>query len=110
MARPVVGIYASIGPASWGPWVDRPSVLAPAELGEAVQRAGGQAVLVAPGDDAERDELMATLDVLVVFEDAEGLDGLLAAARERELAVVVLDALRLPATDDLARELASLIS
>ena len=109
MARPVVGIYASFAPASWGPWVDRPSVVAPAALGEAVHRAGAMAVLLTPGAAPERDELLAMLHALVVFGDAEGLDDLLAAAHARELGVLVLDAATPPSTDDVARELASLL-
>jgi hypothetical protein len=107
--RPVVGIYATPAPASWGPWVDRPSLLAPAALGEAVQRAGAIAVLVAPGPDPEQPDLPAMLDALVVFDDADGLDALVGVARGRGLTVLVLDAGRLsPArtVDDFAGEIA----
>jgi len=110
MPRPVVGIYASIAPASWGPWVDRPSVLAPAAIGEAVQRAGAMAVLLAPSAEADRDELLGMLDALVVFDDAEGLDGLLAAARALKVEALVLAAANVPPTEDVARELALLLS
>jgi hypothetical protein len=92
MTRPVVGIYASIAPASWGPWHDRPSVVAPAALGYAVQRAGWMAVLVAPDPALERVEVLGALDALVVFGDAGELEGLLAAARKLGLVVRVLDA------------------
>ena len=111
MPRPVVGIYASIAPASWGPWVDRPSVLAPAALGDAVQRAGAMAVLLAPDPELERPELLDMLDALVVFDGAEGVQALLRAARERGLKSLVLDAKRLtPASsvEDFAREIAGL--
>ncbi len=110
MPRPVVGIYATPAPASWGPWVDRPSLLAPAALGEAVQRAGAMAVLIAPGPDHE---LPAMLDALVVFDDADGLDALVGATRERGVAVLVLDAGRLtpaPGVDDFAGEIAGLLA
>jgi hypothetical protein len=113
MARPVVGIYASIAPVSWGPWVDRPSMLAPAALGDAVQRAGAMAVLLAPDPGLERRELWSLLDALVVPDDAEGLDALLAAAREVGLAVLVVDAERLAppsSPQDLDREVARLIA
>jgi hypothetical protein len=109
MTRPVVGIYATPAPASWGPWVDRPSLLAPAALGEAVQRAGAMAVLVAPGPDPELPEL---LDALVVFDDADGLDALVGVARGRGLAILVLDAGRpTPASpDDFATAIAGLLA
>lgn len=103
MARPVVGIYASVAPATWGPWVDRPSVLAPVELGEAVQRAGAMAVLLAPGPVDE--QLLRMLDALVVSRDAEDLAALLAAARELDLTAIVVDGDA--ATADVERELAA---
>jgi len=113
MARPVVGIYASVAPVSWGPWVDRPSVLAPAALGEAVQRAGAMAVLLAPDPELDRPELLGMLDALVAFDDAAGVEALIGAARERGVAVVVLDAERVtPAAsvEDFGRELAGLLA
>jgi hypothetical protein len=113
MPRPVVGIYASLAPVSWGPWVDRPSLLAPATLGDAVQRAGAMAVLLAPGPEPERPELPGMLDALIVFDDADFLDGLVGAARARGLAVLVLDAARLtPASsiEDFAGEIAGLLA
>jgi hypothetical protein len=109
MARPVVGIYAQDVPASWGPWVDRPSLVAPAILGDAVQRAGAMAVLLAPDPDLERCELLSTLDALVVL----GAGGdVLGTARELGIAVLAVDAARLAqdATGaDLERELAALL-
>jgi hypothetical protein len=111
MARPVVGIYASVAPASWGPWVDRPSVVAPAALGDAVQRAGAMAVLLAPDPQLERPELLGMLDALVALDDAEGVDAVVGLARERGLAVLVLEAARVEATgEDLARDIACLVS
>lgn len=112
MARPVVGIYARVVPASWGPWVDRPSVVAPAVLGEVVQRAGAMVVLLAPDPGLERPDLLRMLDALVVFDDVEELDALLAAARELGLAVRVLEAARITAespAEDVERELAGLV-
>jgi hypothetical protein len=112
MSRPVVGIYATAVPASWGPWHDRPSVVAPAALGAAVQQAGGLVVLLAPDPDLDYDELLGTLDALIVFDDAEHLDALREAARQAGLAVRVLDRARLapdaPAAD-YAREIAGLL-
>jgi hypothetical protein len=112
VARPVVGIYARIAPASWGPWQDRPSAVAPAALGYAVQRAGWMAVLVAPDPGLERTELLGALDALVVFDYVGELDALLAAARELGLAVRVLDSAGVTpdaAVEDFERELAGLL-
>ncbi len=112
MARPVVGIYASIAPASWGPWHDRPSVVAPAALGYAVQRAGAMAVMLAPDPGLERSELLGALDALVVFDDVEELDGLLAAARDAGVAVRVVDVAGLTpdaSVEDFEGELAGLL-
>jgi hypothetical protein len=112
MARPVVGIYAQIARASWGPWVDRPSVVAGAVLGDAVQRAGAMAVLLVPDPGLDPAELLRMLDALVVFDDADELDVLLGAARELGLAVRVLDAAQITAAspvEDVERELAGLV-
>lgn len=106
MARPVVGILASVEPVSWGPWVDRPSALVPAALAEAVQRAGAMAVLLAPDPDRE---LLAMLDALIVLGEAPEPDGLLGVAAEMGLAAVVLTTPAGGAIDDFARELAGLL-
>ena len=112
MPRPVIGIYTSCAPVSWGPWVDRPSLLAPAALGEAVQRGGAMAVLLAPDPELERPQLPGMLDALVVFGDADGMDALLGAARERGVAVLVLEA-GAPGSpssiEDYGREIAALL-
>jgi hypothetical protein len=92
MARPVVGIYASVAPASWGPWHERPSVLAPAALGEALRQAGAMVVLLAPDPDLERLELLHGLDALILPSTTRNRDALAAAARAAGLAVLVLDA------------------
>ena len=112
MARPVVGIYAHIEPVSWGPWRDRPSAVAPAALGYAVQRAGWMAMMLAPDPALERPELLGCIDALVVFDDAAGLDELLAAAAGAGLPVRVLDAARVTpdaGIEDFERELAGLL-
>jgi hypothetical protein len=112
VARPVVGIYATNATASWGPWQDRPSAVAPAALGYAVQRAGWMAVLLAPDPGLERRELLGRLDALVLFDDAEELDELLAAARELGLTVRILKAATVmphAAVEDFERELSGLL-
>ena len=98
MARPVVGIYATAAAASWGPWRDRDSALAPAALGAAVQRAGGMVVLLAPDPALDGAELLGTLDALIVFDAGEAaaqhLAAVLDAAHAVDLPVVTLDAAR----------------
>lgn len=116
MARPLVGIYATVAPASWGPWRDRPSVLAPAALGAAVRRAGGMVVLLAPDPDPDSRELLRMLDALIVHEagtDPDQLAALVEAARELDLDVLVLEASRVtPAStlEDYEREIRGLFA
>ena len=115
MARPVVGIYATAAPVSWGPWSDRPSALAPAALGSAVQRAGAIVVLLAPDGGRDELELLRTLDALIVFDaaGAEPLAALRDAAREIGLAILVLDAARVTpdlSVEDYAREIRGLLT
>ncbi len=113
MARPVVGIYARTAPVSWGPWRDRPSAVAPAALGYAVQRTGAMAVLLAPDPGLERCELLAKLDALIVFDDIAERDALLAAAGELGLVVRVLEAARVTpesSVEDFEREIATMLA
>ena len=115
MARPVVGIYATGAPASWGPWQDRPSAVAPAALGSAIQRAGAVVVLLAPDPALDGIELLRTLDALIVFdaEEAGHLEALLGAAREAQLPFVVLDAKRVnpnSSVEDYEREIDGLLA
>ncbi len=115
MARPVVGIYATAAAASWGPWKDRPSALAPAALGSAIQQAGGMVVLLAPDPALDVLGLLGTLDGLVLFDagEADHLAALVAAARDAEVAVVVLDAARVTpesTVEDYAREIDGLLA
>ena len=68
MSRPLVGICAAVEQARYGPW-DHEAVLLPRGYSEAVQAAGGLAVLLPPDDslvDAPADSL-------------DSLDGLLLA-------------------------------
>lgn len=116
MARPLVGIYAMVAAVSWGPWRDRPSVLAPAALGIAVQHAGGMVVLLAPDPDLRSRDLLRMLDALIVLTagaEPDHLAALLAAAQEFELTVRVLDESRVtPAStvEDYEREIRGLFA
>jgi putative glutamine amidotransferase len=68
--RPIVGITTDIQKASFGAWVEE-SALVPTDYVRAVQRAGGQPLLVPPSDDG----LEETLDVLdgIVFSGGSDL-------------------------------------
>jgi putative glutamine amidotransferase len=65
--RPVIGLCAALERARWGVW-DTPAHLLPREYADAVQRAGGIAVLLPPDVRAtERpDELLDLLDGLIL--------------------------------------------
>ena len=65
--RPVIGLCAALERARWGVW-DTPAHLLPREYADAVQRAGGIALLLPPDARAtERpDELLDLLDGLVL--------------------------------------------
>jgi len=61
--RPVVGITTYVVPAAFGAW-ELESALVPADYVQAVERAGGRALLVPPSDDGVEETLDA-LDGLV---------------------------------------------
>jgi len=72
MRRPVIGICAALERARWGAW-DMPAYLMPRNYVDAVQAAGGQALL-APPDPAwvtHPDELLDLLDGLVLAGGAD---------------------------------------
>jgi gamma-glutamyl-gamma-aminobutyrate hydrolase PuuD len=59
VARPLIGITSYVEPAQWGAW-ELPSALVPYMYVEAIERAGGRALLVPPSDEG----LEETLDAL----------------------------------------------
>jgi gamma-glutamyl-gamma-aminobutyrate hydrolase PuuD len=71
VARPVVGITTYVVPAAFGVW-ELESVLVPADYVQAVERAGGRALLVPPTDDGVEE----TLDALdgLIFSGGPDLD------------------------------------
>jgi len=71
VARPVVGITTYVVPAAFGVW-ELESVLVPADYVQAVERAGGRALLVPPSDDGVEE----TLDALdgLIFSGGPDLD------------------------------------
>jgi gamma-glutamyl-gamma-aminobutyrate hydrolase PuuD len=71
VARPVVGITTYVVPAAFGVW-ELESALVPADYVQAVERAGGRALLVPPSDDGV-DETLDALDALI-FSGGPDLD------------------------------------
>jgi putative glutamine amidotransferase len=66
MPRPVIGIAAAVEQARWGPW-DEVALLLPRSYADAVQSAGGMAVILPPDPAADAgDEFLAGLDALVL--------------------------------------------
>jgi putative glutamine amidotransferase len=71
--RPLVGISAAVEPASFGPWVEEPSVLLPVGYARAVQAAGGVAAMLPPdaGVAEAPDEILDRLDALILGGGAD---------------------------------------
>jgi putative glutamine amidotransferase len=67
VARPVIGICASVEHARWSVW-DAEAVLTPRGYVDAVQRAGGMAVLLVPDPraDEDPDEVLDLVDGLIL--------------------------------------------
>jgi gamma-glutamyl-gamma-aminobutyrate hydrolase PuuD len=71
VARPVIGITTYRTPARWSHW-DEEAALVPAAYVDAVERAGGRALLVPPSDNGV-EETLAAVDGLV-FSGGADLD------------------------------------
>jgi gamma-glutamyl-gamma-aminobutyrate hydrolase PuuD len=71
VSRPLIGITTYAQPARWGVW-DLPAALVPLDYVDAVERAGGRAVLLPPSEDG----VAETLDMLdgVVFSGGADVD------------------------------------
>jgi putative glutamine amidotransferase len=67
MTRPVIAICTSLVRAQWGVW-DQEAALLPSAYVQAVQRAGGQAVLVPPDPELAQDpdQLLDRIDGLIL--------------------------------------------
>ncbi len=65
--RPVIGICTALVDATWGVWNQRAALLSFAYI-EAIQRAGGLAVMIPPDEALERDpdEMLDLLDALIL--------------------------------------------
>jgi putative glutamine amidotransferase len=72
MARPVIGICTALERAQWSVW-DQQAMLTPRNYVDAVQRAGGLAVLLPPDALAARepDEVLDLLDGLILAGGAD---------------------------------------
>jgi putative glutamine amidotransferase len=68
VSHPAIGICAAIEPASFGSWVGQEAHLVPRGYADAVQGAGGLALLLPPDDDAAEHpaELLDRLDGLLL--------------------------------------------
>jgi putative glutamine amidotransferase len=75
VSRPTIGITASLETVTSGPWVED-SALVPVHYVEAVQRAGGRAVLLVPDADDATDpaEVLELVDGVVVTGAAGDVD------------------------------------
>ena len=71
MSRPIIGITTYLTPAKWSHW-DEEAALIPATYVDAVERAGGRALLVPPSDDGVEETLEA-VDGLI-FSGGADLD------------------------------------
>ena len=71
VARPLIGITTYVTPAKWSYW-DAEAALIPADYVNAVERAGGRALLVPPSDEGVEETLQA-LDGLL-FSGGSDLD------------------------------------
>ncbi|MDA0167776.1 gamma-glutamyl-gamma-aminobutyrate hydrolase family protein [Solirubrobacter taibaiensis] len=68
MSRPIIGVCAAVERARWSVWDDE-AVLLPRGYVDAVQRAGGLAILLPPDDHP--DEVLALLDGVILAGGAD---------------------------------------
>jgi putative glutamine amidotransferase len=75
-SRPNIGVTAATERVSYGVWEEVPAIISPARYLQAVQRAGGRAVLLPPDPEDAQDpgEVLDLLDALVVSGGAGDLD------------------------------------
>ncbi|HJS96019.1 MAG TPA: gamma-glutamyl-gamma-aminobutyrate hydrolase family protein [Solirubrobacteraceae bacterium] len=66
--RPVIGICTAVTRANWGVWEQRDAVLLATTYIEAIQRAGGLAVMIPPDGEFEQepDQILDLLDGLIL--------------------------------------------
>jgi putative glutamine amidotransferase len=75
-SRPNIGVTAATERVSYGVWEGIPAIISPARYVQAVQRAGGRAVLLPPNSEDAKDPggVLELLDALVVTGGAGDLD------------------------------------
>jgi putative glutamine amidotransferase len=75
-SRPNIGVTAATERVSYGVWEEVPAIISPARYLQAVQRAGGRAVLLPPDPEDAEDpgEVLDLLDALIVTGGAGDLD------------------------------------
>ncbi|HEX8751927.1 MAG TPA: gamma-glutamyl-gamma-aminobutyrate hydrolase family protein [Solirubrobacterales bacterium] len=73
MSAPAIGICAALERVSWGAWRNEAVALAPRNYALAVQRAGGLALLLVPGEAVteEPDQLLDRIDGLLLAGGAD---------------------------------------
>jgi putative glutamine amidotransferase len=73
MAVPAVGICAALERVSWGVWMEEEVALAPRNYANAVQRAGGLAMVLAPDEAVaeDPDRLLDRLEALLLTGGAD---------------------------------------
>jgi putative glutamine amidotransferase len=66
--RPVIGICTAVAHANWGVWQEREAALLAVTYIEAIQRAGGLAVMIPPDGEFEQDpdQVLDLLDGLIL--------------------------------------------
>ena len=66
--RPVIGICTALVRANWGVWQEREAALLALSYIEAIQRAGGLAVMIPPDGsfDQDSDQMLDLLDGLIL--------------------------------------------
>lgn len=86
-SRPIIGICAGIEQAKWSVWDDE-ALLTPRGYVDAVQRAGGMAILLAPDEQLERDpdEVLDLIDGLILAGGAD-IDPSMYGAERHEMTV-----------------------
>lgn len=74
--RPNIGITAATERISYGAWKEVPAVISPARYAEAVQRAGGRPILLAPDPEDTEDPngVLDLIDALILTGGAGDLD------------------------------------
>jgi len=72
MKRPVIGICAALETARWGVW-DQPAALLPLNYLQAIQRAGGLALMLAPDEQLSEDpeQALELIDGLILAGGAD---------------------------------------